>query len=185
MRGSPGLTVLTGGQTGVDTLAARAALGTGLPVHLVLPFGLRQEDGNLTASRRRALRGASLHQLSSASFRYRTWTVVYLSDAVVLLDPAGGSGCAETALAAERIGRPLISLARGSVASGDVTAWLAETGCRVLAVAGCRASLLARQHADRWVRTQLAAVMAGASEHQARLLGRASPASSARKGGVD
>ena len=40
--------MLTGGQTGVDTAAARAALAAGLPVHLVFPCGFRQEDGPLT-----------------------------------------------------------------------------------------------------------------------------------------
>jgi hypothetical protein len=50
LRVTPGITVLTGGQTGVDTLAARAALSVGLPVHMVFPHGFRQEDGPLTAS---------------------------------------------------------------------------------------------------------------------------------------
>jgi Circularly permutated YpsA SLOG family len=165
--------VLTGGQTGVDTLAARAALGAGLPVHLVFPLGFRQEDGNLTAARRRALRGAALHQLGSASFAYRTQAVVYLSDAVLLLDPAGGDGCAQTALSAQRFGRPLISLAREPVAGADVSAWLGDTGCRVLAIAGCRASLLDGQHAGRVVEAQLAAIIPAASGHHARLLGPA------------
>ncbi len=64
VRGSAGLTLLTGGQTGVDTLAARAALRLRLPVMLIFPRGYRQEDGNLTPSRRRALRGADLHELT-------------------------------------------------------------------------------------------------------------------------
>jgi hypothetical protein len=169
VRGSPGLTVLTGGQTGVDTLAARLALAAGLPVHLIFPKGYRQEDGSLTASRRLALRGASLHELSSASFRYRTWTVAYLCDAMILLDPAGGDGCAETAAAAQHLGRPMLTPA-GRVASADISAWLNEAGCRVLAVAGCRASLIASQEAGRFLPAQLAAITAGASERHARLL---------------
>lgn len=44
VRAAPGLTVLTGGQTGVDTYAAQAALQAGLSVHLVMPRGRRQED---------------------------------------------------------------------------------------------------------------------------------------------
>ena len=64
----PGICVLTGGQTGVDTAAARAALAAGLPVHLVFPRGFRQEDGPITPARRRALRGAVLHELASGEF---------------------------------------------------------------------------------------------------------------------
>jgi hypothetical protein len=88
LRSKPGLNVLTGGQTGVDTYAAVAALRAGLRVHVVFPAGYRQEDGPLTAARRRQLSRAQLHELSWPSFRYRTWTCVYVADVVVLLDPA-------------------------------------------------------------------------------------------------
>lgn len=189
VRSTPGLAVLTGGQTGVDTLAARAALRADLPVHLVFPKGYRQEDGNLTRSRRRALTGASLHALSSASFRYRTWTAVYLADAVILLDPAGGAGCQETARAASRLGRPLLASGpglmsgaglvsgagltsgAGLISGAQVAAWLDQTGARVLMVAGCRASLLASAGKTAGLRVQLAAIAAGASARHARLLG--------------
>ena len=80
MHGAPGLTVLTGGQTGVDTDATVAALRAGLAVHLVFPRGLRQEDGSLTGAGKRRFAGAAMHELGSASFRYRTWTCAYLAD---------------------------------------------------------------------------------------------------------
>jgi Circularly permutated YpsA SLOG family len=167
------MAVLTGGQTGVDTLAARAALRAGLPVHLIFPKGYRQEDGSLTASRRRALRGATRHALGSDSFRYRTWTSVYLCDVVVLLDPAGGDGCLETARAAEHLGRPLLSPWPGRLSSAEVAAWLDQTGARVLMVAGCRASLIASQRAGRGLAAQVTAIAAGARERHVRLLRRA------------
>ncbi len=106
LRPAPGVTVLTGGQTGVDTLAACAALGAGLPVHMVFPRGFRQEDGPLTPARRAELRGAVLHQLASTGFAQRTWTCVSLADAVLLVDPAGGEGCQETVRAADRLRAP-------------------------------------------------------------------------------
>jgi len=154
--------VVTGGQTGVDTYAALAALRAGLPVHLVYPAGYRQEDGNLTPARRRRLGTAWLHELGSASFRYRTWTCAYLADVVVLLDPAGGSGCQETVRAARELGRPLLRPPAEQLSADQAADWLATTGTHVLMVAGCRASLLARQDKDRGVRTDLAALMAGA-----------------------
>jgi len=163
VRAEPGLTVLTGGQTGVDTIAAEQALRAGLPVHLVFPRGLRQEDGSLAPARRRRLARASVHELGSASFRYRTWTCAYLADAVLLLDPAGGAGCRETARAAAALGRPLLRPAPGEVSAAQVERWLTENSARVLMVAGCRASTLAGQPgADRGVRADVAEVIAGA-----------------------
>jgi hypothetical protein len=171
VRAEPGLTVLTGGQTGVDTYAALAAMRAGLPVQLVLPAGYRQEDGPLTPARRGRLAGAGLHELGSASFRYRTWTCVYLADVVVLLDPAGGSGCRETARAARQLDRPLLRPAGGEVSPVRIADWLAATGARVLMVAGCRASVLASKGSGRGLRTDLAAIMVGARQEHDRLLG--------------
>jgi Circularly permutated YpsA SLOG family len=156
--------VLTGGQTGVDTEAAMAALRAGLRVQLVFPHGLRQEDGSLTTVRRRQFGAAAVHELGSASFRYRTWTCAYLADAVLLLDPAGGSGCRETARAARKLGRPLLRPAGlDQLTAAAVESWLERADARVLMVAGCRRSVLARQPgADRIVRAGLTEVMIGA-----------------------
>lgn len=191
VRGSPGLTVLTGGQTGVDTAAALAALRAGLAVHLVFPRGLLQEDGPISASRRRQLHGALLHELASPEFRYRTWTSVYLSDAVILIDPAGGDGCQETVRAAERLGRPVLTLGQragtdasdgsssgprpGSelVTSGQIASWLDGNDVRVLMMAGCRASLLAAAGISHALHARLAAVMSGASARHRQLLAAA------------
>lgn len=164
MRAAPGLTVLTGGQTGVDTEAALAALRAGLGVQLVFPRGLRQEDGSLTAARRRDFAGAARHELSSASFRYRTWTCAYLADVVLLLDPAGGSGCRETARAAGKLGRPLLRPAElDRLTAAAVEDWLERAEAHVLMVGGCRGSLLARQPgAAQGVRAALREVMTGA-----------------------
>jgi hypothetical protein len=171
VRAGPGLCVVTGGQTGVDSYAAHAALREQLAVHLVYPRGLRQEDGPLTESRRKRFGGAVLHELASDSFRYRTWTCAYVSDAVLLFDPAGGSGCQETVRAAQRLGRPLLTPADSRLAAGELEAWLCETGPRVLQVAGCRASVLASHGKGRGLRTQLAEVMAVARRHHEHLIG--------------
>jgi hypothetical protein len=170
VRSESGLIILTGGQTGVDTYAATAALQAGLRVHLVFPAGYRQEDGELTALRRRELSGATLHELSSAGFQYRTWTCAYLADAVVLLDPAGGSGCAETVQATRKLGRPLLCPEPGELTADDAADWLAKKRARVLMVAGCRASLLASRGKEPVVRTDLQALMVGARRQHQRLI---------------
>lgn len=171
LRSEPGLTVLAGGQTGVDTYAALAALRAGLAVHLVFPKGYRQEDGPLTTRRRRQVSGAVLHELNSASSRYRTWTCAYLADVVVLFDPAGGAGCRETARAARKLGRPLLRPESGELTSDRVAEWLAGTGPRVLMVAGCRGSLLASKGKEGTVQSDLAVLMAEAERQHERMLG--------------
>jgi predicted Rossmann-fold nucleotide-binding protein len=171
VRAERGLTVLTGGQTGVDTIGAEAALRAGLAVHLVFPLRLRQEDGTLTPARRRRLAGATVHELASASFRDRTWTCVELADAVLLLDPAGGAGCRETAVAARAAGRPLLQPAPGEADAPQIAHWLAEVAARVLMLAGCRASLLARQAgATRGVRADVTEIITGAVSWHGHLL---------------
>ncbi len=170
VRSEPGLKVLTGGQTGVDTYAALAAATVGLPVHLVFPAGYQQEDGQLTDARRHQLSGAVLHELGSASFRYRTWTCVYLADVVVLLDPAGGPGCRETARAARKLDRPLLRPNSGELTAERTADWLAETGARVLMVAGCRRSLLASKGKEQSVQDDLAVIMTGARQAHERML---------------
>jgi hypothetical protein len=176
IRAGPGICVLTGGQTGVDTEAALAALRAGLVTHLVFPHGYLQEDGPITPSRRDRLRGALMRELSLAEFRYRTWTCVYLSDAVVLLDPAGGDGCRETARAAESLGRPLLipgsAVSREPVSSQRIAAWLRHTGARVLMVAGCRGSLLAAAGLREEVRRQAGVIVAGARQRHDQLISK-------------
>ena len=174
VRTGPALRVLTGGQTGVDLTAARAALAAGLPVHLVYPRGLRTEDGPLSPQRRQRLRGARIDELGSAEFTGRTWTCVDLADAVILIDPAGGDGCRETARAARCLGRPLLDLsglagrraqaspAEASPAGPLVTDWLQRTSPLVLMLAGCRGSLLDRAGLGPVVTSLIEAVIGAA-----------------------
>jgi hypothetical protein len=169
VHGTPGVCVLTGGQTGVDTWAARAALRAGLPVWLVFPRGFRQEDGPLTPSRRSRLRGAAFRELDAASFRQRTRTCVFLADAVILLDPAGGDGCRQTARAARELGRPLLAPPPGPVDPAAVAAWLAGARARVIMIAGCRASVLAAAGARPAVRAQAATVVGAVARQAARI----------------
>jgi hypothetical protein len=168
----------------VDTLAAQAALAAGLPVHVVFPRGFGQEDGPITPARRRALRGAMLHELPSAKFERRTWTCVGLADAVILIDPAGGAGCQETIRAARRLGRPLLDLtaslevpgpagprAPGTDVAPAVREFIGHNRPQMLMIAGCRGSLLANQNKIGEVEDCLAAIAAVAGESQGQLPG--------------
>jgi Circularly permutated YpsA SLOG family len=139
-------------------------------VHMVFPHGFRQEDGPLTPERRAELHGAVLHQLGSAGFAQRTWTCVSLADAVILLDPAGGEGCQETARAARHLERPLLSLT-GSAgeAAAAVRNFISANRTQVLMFAGCRGSLLGEQ--GEAGRDLLEEVIAAVAEHQAEPAG--------------
>ncbi len=181
----PGVCVLTGGQTGIDTIGAVAALGAGLVTHVVFPHGFRQEDGPLSDARRRRLRGAVLHELASADFAARTWSCVRLADAVVLIDPAGGEGCRETAFAAASLGRPILDLgpaawpvsfaerraapADAPVGAAEIATWLRQADVSVLQIAGCRASLLTTAQL-RSLHSQVKAVISGASTWHQELI---------------
>jgi len=169
VRAAAGLTIVTGGQTGVDSYAAQAALRGRLRVHVIFPAGLGQEDGPLPPGRRQRLAAAQVHELGQAAFDYRTWTCVYVSDVVLLLDPAGGAGCAETARAARMLGRPLLAPEPGQLTAAHTRQWLAQTAARVVLIAGCRASLLGRAGAMRSVRTDIAEFMIAARPYHETL----------------
>jgi hypothetical protein len=171
-RAQAGRCVLTGGQTGVDTLAAQAAVRAGLAAHLVFPLGLRQETGALTPAGRAELAGATVHELASPDFRLRTWTCSFLGDAIILLDPAGGDGCQETIHAASQIGRPLLDLTSFTeISEGEklrglnrlprlIMQWATDNEVRVLMIAGCRASLLAAHGRAPGLRATLEEIVA-------------------------
>ena len=173
VRADARLAVLTGGQTGVDTMAAVASLRAGLPVHMVFPRGFRQEDGRLSMARRAELVGAATYQLASPEFGYRTWTCAYLADAVILVDPAGGEGCRETARAARSLGRPLLALGLYPASPERVRAWLAETETRLLMIAGCRASLLAANAGTAHAQDLVGVIVAAARRRRDELAERA------------
>ena len=108
-----------------------------------------------------------------------------LSDAVILIDPAGGEGCRETQQAARDLGRPLLILAgerdplpgepgeaddrresgSGAADPEEVASWIGRTQARVLLVAGCRGSLLAAAGYER-LAADLAAVVAAAARRR-------------------
>jgi Circularly permutated YpsA SLOG family len=179
LRRAPGRCLLTGGQTGADTAAAVAGLDLGLRVHLVFPQGFRQEDGPLTAARRAELGGAEFHELASPEFGDRTWSCVSLADAVILIDPAGGAGCQETALAASRRCKPLLSFGSAGeiqvsqrktprlAPAARVARWLEKHDPQVLMFAGCRASLLASQNQEAMLRALVADIMPAVAAHNA------------------
>jgi hypothetical protein len=139
---SPGLSIVTGGQSGVEDLVAHEAARAGIVAHVIMPEGRRREDeaepdnyGSLVATVR-------VHELSSPSFRYRTWASVYLADAVILVDYLNSEGSAETQRAAEALNRPLINVGKEPLLESDLQDWLGEIAPEAVLIAGNRGSLL-------------------------------------------
>lgn len=127
--------VVSGGQTGVDRAALKAALELGLEVGGWCPRGRRAEDGPIAAR-------FPLVETPLRSYRQRTEWNVRDSDATLILH--GGTVSGGTRLTAElarRYGRPLMILDLAAATDLEVPlGWLRAHRIRVLNLAGPRES---------------------------------------------
>ncbi|MBV9655316.1 MAG: putative molybdenum carrier protein [Acetobacteraceae bacterium] len=138
MRDRP-LTIISGGQTGADRAALDVARALGLPYGGAVPKGRAAEDGPIPD------RYGNLVETKTADPAERTRRNVLQSDATLLVthgEPRGGSALTRDVARAE--GRPFlhVDLRRTSAPDAQrlIRAWLQATPCRVLNVAGPRAS---------------------------------------------
>ena len=133
------LTIISGGQTGVDRAALDAALQSKIPIEGWCPRGRLAEDGVLPE--RYALR-----ETPSARYPERTAWNVRDSEGTLLLPYGrllGGTGL--TAALAKKYGRPTLRLdlanpADRHQAASKILAWMWEAGITRLNVAGPRGS---------------------------------------------
>ena len=128
------ITVVSGGQTGVDRAALDAAMELGLPVGGWCPAGRAAEDGTIDLR-------YPLVETPSADPAQRTEWNVRDSDATLILDTTARSGgTALTRQWAERLGKPLLACGLDAAGLAAARSWLAVTEPRRLNVAGPRAS---------------------------------------------
>jgi hypothetical protein len=136
-RATRSVTIVSGGQTGVDRAALDAALALGLSCGGWCPKGRRAEDGPIDPR-------YPLRETRSADYATRTRLNVRDSDATLALvrEPVSG-GTALAVRLAWRFQRPLLVVdlnrARPSAAA-TVRRWIVENGIHVLNVAGPRES---------------------------------------------
>jgi hypothetical protein len=129
---------LSGGQTGADQAAWRAARTHGLPTGGWMPKGFLTEDGPRPEFAE--LYGAQ--EMPTDSYRARTEQNVRDSHATLGFGSTDTSGAKATLLACQGMGRPhLVIVPRREIRPSDVVAWLrSNPQITVLNVAGNRES---------------------------------------------
>lgn len=137
--------VISGGQTGVDQAALRAARAAGLPTGGWAAQGWATEDGPAPW-----LEGWGLKEAARPGYPARTGLNVRQSDATLLFD-GGGPGSALTVRECRRQAKPLLRVRvwlrpgaavrpRSDDTPAQVALWVRSTGTAVLNVAGARES---------------------------------------------
>jgi hypothetical protein len=129
------LSLVSGGQTGVDRAVLDWAIAHGVPHGGWCPKGRLAEDGTL-ADRYR------LRESSSADYAERTEWNVRDSDAtlIVSIEPELSGGSRLTRSIARRLGKPCLHVARNAADALAVRAFLGRHHVHVLNVAGPRSS---------------------------------------------
>jgi hypothetical protein len=131
------MTVISGGQTGVDQAALFAARDAGLLTGGWAPLGWRTQAGPAPW-----LADFGLRAHASADYGPRTDQNVADASAVLIFGDATSPGCQRTASAANRFGRParVVRWHPGLPLpdAADIRAWLVRVRPAVLDVAGNR-----------------------------------------------
>ncbi len=129
------MSIISGGQTGVDQAALDAALKLKIPCGGWCPKGRKAEDGRIDAR-------YPLQESSSADYSVRTLKNVKESDGTLLLgwgSLTGGS--AYTLDCAQKLDKPVLVLnLKKRITSQSILKWIQENKIKVLNVAGPRES---------------------------------------------
>ena len=125
------LTVISGGQTGVDRAALDAALDAGFKVGGWCPAGRRAEDGPIPDR-------YPLTETKSKQYRVRTRLNVRDGEATLIIcegEPTGGT--ALTVKFCQKLNKPFLVVSPSDSVDTTIT-WIKENDVKVLNVAGPR-----------------------------------------------
>lgn len=131
--------IISGGQTGTDRAAFDFALATGIEISGFVPLGRRAEDGSIPP------RYPNLTETETRNYAERTELNVMAADATLILShgPLTG-GSRLTAKLADKHQKPFLHVDFLEETFPDsverAKKWLTASDCRILNVAGPRAS---------------------------------------------
>jgi hypothetical protein len=129
--------IISGGQTGADQAAWRAARAFGVPTGGWMPQGFLTEDG----PRPEFVERYAAAEMPTDSYPARTEQNVRDSDATVWFGVTTTSGAHATVGACQRLGKPCLPVdPDASFEPSHVATWIAENRVRTLNVAGNRES---------------------------------------------
>ena len=134
--------VISGGQTGVDMAALKAARAVGIPTGGWCPKGWLTEVG----PQPELLKRFGLRQLPSEKYPARTRANVELADCTIIIADTLDAGSDLTARICRELGKPMRHVTRSALGSGrpqtvqDVVEWLGERKHDTVNVAGNRES---------------------------------------------
>lgn len=103
-RRAPNFSVISGGQTGVDSLGLQAGTVLGLPCFSVMPLGCRKEIKTESEYEPYKIIGRVI-ELGSESYRYRTYANVYFCDVTLIWDFCDSDGTKACVLACEKLNK--------------------------------------------------------------------------------
>jgi len=144
VRITPGITIISGGQTGVDQIALKVAAKLGLPAFGVLPKGRRTEVTEKIVVGPDEFGDSYLTEIGSTSYRYRTWVTAFLGDGTLIWDFYKSEGSVATKDACIALGRPYLDITEmnSELTIGIVNKWIDRHNIRIVNIAGNRGSLL-------------------------------------------
>ena len=130
--------ILSGGQTGADQGAWRAATAFGIPCGGCMPLGFLTEDG----PRPEFSEQYGARELPTESSAARTEQNVHDSDATLWFGETTTSGAQTTVGACQKLGKPCLPVyPAASFEPSHVVTWIVEHTIRTLNVAGNRESI--------------------------------------------
>lgn len=143
-----GIALLSGGQTGIDEIIGGVGKSFGVPTYYVFPRSFMREDG-VEAGMRMLREGfPRCFELSSESYKTRTWATAWLGDATLLFDFCDSSGSIECRTACSHLNRLLVEDALDRKPR-ELAEFLVDRGVRVINVAGNRGSRLSPENRTR------------------------------------
>lgn len=131
------MTIVSGGQTGVDRAALDAAISVGIPYGGFIPKGRLSEDGTVPSK-------YQMTETESADYPFRTEQNVIHSDATLILTYlplSGGTGFTKECCQKHRKKHLLVDLSAADDENlGKIVEWLKKIHSTVLNIAGPRES---------------------------------------------